>query len=84
MSSGEEKETTTTTTTKKQTGIQAINFFVGQYEISLIKGKFRVFSLANQRQGNVQKSVLYVQSCVLLIRLIVSLICCSRCRRCLA
>ena len=36
-------ENETTTTTKKQTGIQATNFFMSQYDISFIKRVTRKF-----------------------------------------
>ena len=41
LKKGNENETTTTT--KKQTGIQATNFFVSQYDISFIKRVTRKF-----------------------------------------
>ena len=43
---------------QKQTGIQATNFFVGQYEISLIKGKF-VFLVLQINDKEMYKKVYY-------------------------
>ena len=49
-------------------------FFVKTYDISSLKGatrKFHVVVVQQQWQRNVQKSVLHVQSCFLLIRPII-------------
>ena len=73
------------------------NFWGRTYDVSSVKDvtrKFHVVVVQQQRQRNVQKSVLHVQSCFLLIKptvvvvvlslLLLVFLCRSQCRRRLA